>query len=123
MINREASSLDDNETLKQTTINPQLIQQLKVHAASRKLLMKELYEQAIFSLIKYRMRKQEEGKTIDYVSSPKNGKELNIVMRKTLARRITQISDMDKTSVRRFLYTALKYYANEYQLDELEIHQ
>ncbi len=120
-IHDKGQALEHYETLKQTAASKQLIQQLKTYAAIRDMLMKELYEQAIFSLIKHRKDLQEEGREVTYFASPKDGKELNLVMRKTLSRRVTQIAEMDKTSVRRFLFTALMHFSNEHHLDELEV--
>ncbi len=112
--------METNETVKQTSLPHKLAQQLKIHAATRGLYMKELYEQIIFSFLSDRQKSQVSNDTIRYLASPKGGQELNIVLRKTVVERLTKIAKYDKTSVRRLLYTALVRYAEKHHIEEQE---
>jgi hypothetical protein len=111
----------DGYTIKQTKISERMIAQLKVYSARKHLLLQELYEDAVVHLLKHRRKIQDEGKNLIYLASPKDGKELNLKIRKELSARISRIADADQTHDRRFLYTALVHYAKTYQIDQIEV--
>lgn len=106
----------DNETLKQTKVAPQLIQNLKIYAEQNKLLLKEIYETAITDLIRLRRDAQEAGRPMEYLVSPSHGKDLNMCIRQELAQRVERMANHDETNVRRFLYTAIFRFAERHHL-------
>lgn len=105
-----------DEVLKQTCVQEDFFKELKAYAAKRGLRLKDVYEQAVILLIQRRRELQEQGKRLIYLASPKEGKEVNIVLRKSLVFRVNNISKADKTSVRRFLYTSLIGFAKEHNV-------
>lgn len=111
----------DGYAIKQTKVSEKLIAQLKTYSARKRILLQDLYEDAIAHLLIHRRKVQESGGTLTYLASPKDGKVLNLKIRDELSFRIKRIADADKTYDRRFLYTAVVHYAKTYQIDQIEV--
>jgi hypothetical protein len=111
----------DRYAIKQTKVSERMIAQLKVFSARKRTPLQDLYEDAVFNLLKHRRKLQENGMSLIYLASPKDGKELNLKIRKELSSRIARIADADHTHDRRFLYTALVHYAKTYQIDLINV--
>lgn len=106
---------------KQTKIREDIIFQIKAYAAQHRLLMQDLYEKAVVELLKHRMNLYRENKRLLYLASPIDGKALNLKLRKPVALHMKMIAKRDKTPARRFLHTAIIYFAKRHKLLNIEI--
>ena len=106
----------------QTSVQPELAAQLKVHAAQHGILMMDLYEDAIKSLLNHRRDSRKEGSTLIYATSPHSGKPFNMKITPGLKARVEKAAKQDGVSVRRFLYTALVHYAKLHQLSNIAVY-
>jgi len=95
--------------IRQTCIDPDLIQVLKDEAADRSIFLQDLYEEAFLDFLESRSVCVDD---VVYLASPRDGKELNIKIRPSLFARLDQVARQDKMSLRRLLFTALYTYAN-----------
>lgn len=109
-----------NLTIKQTTVSEALIKAIKVYAAQNDLLILDVHEQAIQSLIKHRNRIEKKGKKIVYLVGPGEGKEVNIKLSESLLAKLADIAEHDNVPIRRILYTALLYFAYDHELGGVE---
>ena len=114
--------------LRQTRVPADWIAEFKGFAARRsketgeKYTLQNLYEEAVVQLLRHRHKIQEQGKMVIYLNSPTGGKELNMKIRKDLARRVQRISEADGTKARRFLFTALVHFSKVHKLNNFEVH-
>lgn len=94
--------------VRQTCIDSDLIQQLKIEAGRRSVYLQDLYEEAFRLFLNKRSSLQ--GNWV-YLASPRDGKELNIKMHPSVFAEIDRIAKEDKVSLRRVLFTALFTFA------------
>ena len=107
------------EVTRQTKVKDMLRQQVKTFASQNQMYLKEVYERALRTLIHYRRKLEEQGKSLVYLVSPQDGTTINITLSVGMARKVKAISSKDKVSDRRILYTALILYAKKHQIDEI----
>lgn len=116
--------------LLQTRVAFSMISKLKLYVAresaklGERVLLQEIYEQAVVEFIQYRRELQKKGSKIVYSASPQRGEgssELNMKIPRDLAFRLSRIATADKTSGRRFLYTSLVHFCRTHKIEKLEV--
>lgn len=117
--------------LRQTRVAYSMISKLKLYVAressrlGHRVLLQDIYEQAVVEFMEHRMELQKEDKKIIYLASPARGEgssELNMKLPDNLAFRVTRIAEADHTSDRRFLYTSLVRFCKTHGIDKIEVY-
>lgn len=106
------------EAVTQTKVSPELVRALKIHALEQDRLLKEVCSDAVAAFIEHRNAQSalDRPRPVAYLSSPRDGVELNLRLPAALVKKVKRVADDDHTHARRVLFTALMRYAEKYKL-------